>query len=148
MSLTNFHWGLCGGKCSLNNRIKDHNGRDHTLQLWKYSIEKLHKNTNTIDFNIIDKNKQKQKIAEALWIKDLGPTLNTQEKSIQLKLFNWLWQQIITLDILNNISLRVIVIMIHRTIDTVNCIWVITIVTRGSLLLYFVNNNFINVFII
>ena len=41
---------------------------------------------------IIDKdfhnNKQKWKIAEALWIKDLRLTWNTKEKSIQLKLFN------------------------------------------------------------
>ena len=45
-----------------------------------------------MDFKIIDenfhKNKRKRKIAEALWIKDLRPTLNTQEKSIQLKPFN------------------------------------------------------------
>ena len=75
-------------------RIKDHNGRDHTLQVWNHSIEKSHKNVNTIDFKIIDKNfhnnKRKLKTAEALWIKDLRPTLNTQEKSIQLKLLNWL----------------------------------------------------------
>ena len=71
----------------IREKIKDHNGRDHT----SHSIEKLHKNVNTIDFKIIDKNfhnnKRKRKIAETLWIKDLRPTLNTQEKSIQLKLF-------------------------------------------------------------
>ena len=43
---------------------------------------------NVIDFKIFDKNfhynKQKQKIAKALWTKDLRPTLDTQEKSIQL----------------------------------------------------------------
>ena len=76
----------------ITERIKDHNGRDHTLQVWNYSIEKSLKNFSIIDFKIIDenfhKNKRKRKIAEALWIKDLRPTLNTQEKSIQLKLFN------------------------------------------------------------
>ena len=76
----------------ITERIKDHNGRDHTSQVWNHSIEKSHKNVNTIDFKIIDKNfhnnKRKRKIAEALWIKDLRPTLSTQEKSIQLKLFN------------------------------------------------------------
>ena len=75
----------------ITERIKDHNGRDHTSQVWNHSIEKSHKNVNTIDFKIIDKNfhnRRKRKIAEALWIKDLRPTLNTQEKSIQLKLFN------------------------------------------------------------
>ena len=43
---------------------------------------------NVIDFKIFDKNfhynKRKQKIAKALWTKDLRPTLDTQEKSIQL----------------------------------------------------------------
>ena len=76
----------------ITERIKDHNGRDHTKQIWNHSIEKTHKNVNTIDFKIIDNNfynnKQKRKIAEALWIKDLRPTLSMQEKSIQLKLFN------------------------------------------------------------
>ena len=43
-------------------------------------------------FKIIDmnfrNNKRKRKIAESLWIKDVGPTLNAQEKSVPLKLFN------------------------------------------------------------
>ena len=72
--------------------MKEHNGRDNTLQVWNYSIEKSLKNFSIIDFKIIDenfhKNKRKWKIAEVLWIKDLRPTLNTQEKSIQLKPFN------------------------------------------------------------
>ena len=75
----------------IREKIKDHNGRDHTSQVWNHSIEKPNKNVNTIDFKIIDKNlhnnKRKRKTAETLWIKDLRPTLNTQEKSIQLKLF-------------------------------------------------------------
>ena len=69
----------------ITERIKDHNGRDHTSQVWNHSIEKSHKNV--IDKNFHN-NKRKLKIAEALWIKDLRPTLNTQEKSIQLKLLN------------------------------------------------------------
>ena len=76
----------------ITERIKDHNGRDHTSQVWNHSIEKSHKNVDTIDFKIIDKNfhnnKRKRKIAEALWIKGLRTALNMQEKSIQLKLFN------------------------------------------------------------
>ena len=48
-------------------RIKDHNGRDHTPHVLKHSIEKSHKNVSTIDFKIIDKNfnnnKRKRKIA-------------------------------------------------------------------------------------
>ena len=53
-------------------RIKDHNARDHTSHVLKHNIEKSHKNVNTIDFKITDKNfhynKRKSKIAEALSI--------------------------------------------------------------------------------
>ena len=76
----------------ITERIKDHSGRDHTSHVLKHSIAKSHKNVNTIDLKIIDKNfhndKRKRKIAEALCIKDVRPTLNTRGKSIQLKLFN------------------------------------------------------------
>ena len=34
------------------------------------------------------KNTIKRKISKALWIKDLRPTLNKQDKSIELKLFD------------------------------------------------------------
>ena len=58
----------------ITERIKDHSGRDHILHVLKHSVEKPHKNVNTIDLKIIDKNfhsnKRKQQIAEALWIKD------------------------------------------------------------------------------
>ena len=37
-------------------RIKDHNARDHTSHVLKHSIKKSHKNGNTIDLKIIDKN--------------------------------------------------------------------------------------------
>ena len=76
-------------------RIKDHNGREHTSNVFKHSIEKSHKNVNTIDFKIIDKNfhnKWKNKIAEVLCIKDLRLTLKVQEKSIELNPLKWLWQ--------------------------------------------------------
>ena len=76
----------------ITEKIKDHNGRDHPSHILKHSIEKSHKNVNTIDFKIIynfHNNKQKQKIAKSLWIKHLRPTLNKQEISIQLKLFNY-----------------------------------------------------------
>ena len=78
--------------CRITERIKDHSHRDHTSNIWKHSMEKSHKNVNTIDLKIIDKNfhnnKEKRKIAEVLWIKDLRPTLNKQDKPTQLKLFN------------------------------------------------------------
>ena len=37
-------------------RLKDHNGRDHTSHALKNTIEKSQKNIKTIDFKIIDKN--------------------------------------------------------------------------------------------
>ena len=50
----------------ITEKIKDHNGRYHTSQVWKDSIERSHKNVSTIDFKIIEKsfhnNKRKQKI--------------------------------------------------------------------------------------
>ena len=73
-------------------RIKDHGGRNHASHMVKHNIETSHTNVNTANFKNIDmnfsKNKRKRKIAESLWIKDLRPTLNIQEKSIPLKLFN------------------------------------------------------------
>ena len=76
----------------IEERIKDHNGRDHASHILKHSIEKSHTNVISKNFKVVDKNfrnnKRKRKIAESLWIKDLRPTLNMQEKSIPLKLFN------------------------------------------------------------
>ena len=73
-------------------RIKVHGGRDHASHMVKHNIETSHTDVNTANFKIIDinfsNNKTKRKIAETLWIKDLRPTLNVQEKSIPLKLFN------------------------------------------------------------
>ena len=73
-------------------RIKDHSGRDHASHLMKHNIETSHTDVSTANFKIIDmnfsNNKRKRKIAESLWIKNLRPTLNVQEKSIPPKLFN------------------------------------------------------------
>ena len=72
--------------------LKDRNGRDDKWHVLKHSIKKSPKNVNTIDFKLTDRNfdnnKQKREIAEALWVKDLRLSLNTQGESIQLKLFN------------------------------------------------------------
>ena len=73
-------------------RIKDHSSRDHASHMVKHNIETSHTDVNTANFKIIDmnfsNNKKRQKIAESLWIKDLRPTLDVQEKSVPLKLFN------------------------------------------------------------
>ena len=58
----------------------------------KHNIETSHTDVNTANFKIIDINfsnkKRKQELAESLWIKDLKPTLNVQEKLVHLRLFN------------------------------------------------------------
>ena len=73
-------------------RIKDDSGRDHASHMVKHNIETSHAVVNTANFKVTDmnvnNNKRKWTIAKSLWIKDLRPTLNVQEKSIPLKLFS------------------------------------------------------------
>ena len=76
----------------VNERIVDHTGRDANSHLLKHSIESGHKPLEAVDYEIIgtgySKNTMKRKLSEALFIKELNPTLNKQEKSVPLKLFN------------------------------------------------------------
>ena len=71
---------------------KDHNGRDPRSHLVKYVIENNHLPSVNADFSILDsgyRNKnRKRKIAEELMIKVIRPSLNSKEKSVELKLFN------------------------------------------------------------
>ena len=82
------------GKASrrVSERIIDHNRRDNKSHLFRHSVEHNHKNVERQDFKILGKgyrnNAMKQKISEALYCRELKPTLNVQEKSIDLKLFN------------------------------------------------------------
>ena len=77
---------------SVNERIVDHTGRDAISHLLKHSIESGHKPLEVIDYKIIGtgyrKNTMKKKLSEALFIKELKPTLNKQENSVPSKLFN------------------------------------------------------------
>ena len=76
----------------ISERIIDHTGRDLKSYVYKHCIETGHRSPDINDFKIIGsnfrKNVFKRKIAEALLIKQLKPTLNKQEKSIELKRFN------------------------------------------------------------
>ena len=58
----------------------------------KHSIDSEHKPLEAADYKIIGtgyrNNTMKRKLSEALSIKELKPTLNKQEKSLPLKLFN------------------------------------------------------------
>ena len=73
----------------ISERITDHNGRDQNSRIFKHSCIKSHQNT---DLKIISSgfknNYCRRKIGEVLLIKQIKPSLNVQEKSYQLKLFN------------------------------------------------------------
>ena len=73
-------------------RVLDHTGKDINSHLYKHSIETGHQTLEISDYRIIENgyknNGNKRKIAVALLIKELKPTLNKQDKSILLKLFN------------------------------------------------------------
>ena len=73
----------------LHERIYDHSGKDRML---KHSLENNHKHVSFKDIRILrngyTNSKYKQKISEALFIKELRPLLNTQETSAPLLLYN------------------------------------------------------------
>ena len=72
--------------------VKDHNGRAHSSHLVKHAVETGHLRVDTANFEVIGSgycnNACHRKIAEALLVKKLKPTLNIQEKSVPLKRFN------------------------------------------------------------
>ena len=76
----------------ISERKIDHIGRDQNPHLFKHSCIKNHPNTSKTDFKIISSgfknNYCRHKIAKALSIKQIKPSLNVQEKSYELKLFN------------------------------------------------------------
>ena len=82
------------GECAkrLYERVKDHSGRNHSSHLVKHAGETGHLPVDTANFEVIGSgyrnNPRRRKIAEALLAKKLKLTLNIQEKSIPLKLFN------------------------------------------------------------
>ena len=76
----------------VSERIIDHNGRDKNSHLFRHSVEHNHKNAERQNFKILGKgyrnNAIKLKFSQALYCRELKPTLNVQEKSTDLKLFN------------------------------------------------------------
>ena len=83
------HIGESG--CRISERVKDHNGRDLKSHILRHSVESGHANVIYEDFKIIAKNSNKnhckRRIAQSLLIKEKRPTLNTQDKSVPLKVF-------------------------------------------------------------
>ena len=76
----------------ISEREIDRNGRDQKPHIFKHSSENCHQHFDTNNFKIIGNgfknNSFKRKVSEALLIKQIKPSLNVQEKSIELKLFN------------------------------------------------------------
>ena len=76
----------------LHERICDHSGKDSKSHMLKHSLENNHKQVSFEDFHILrngyTNSKIKRKISEALFIKELRPSLNTQETSVPLLLYN------------------------------------------------------------
>ena len=69
----------------IEERIMDHNKRDKNFHLLKHSREKNHQLVWENNFKVLGNNYRsncKRKISEALFIKQLKPSLNVKEKSI------------------------------------------------------------------
>ena len=73
-------------------RIIDHSGRDDKSHLHLHAEKTRHENMNIDHFEILSNgykgNKFKRKLAEALHIEHERPTMNVQEQSVPLLLFN------------------------------------------------------------
>ena len=73
-------------------RIIDHSGRDDKSHLYEHAEKTGHGNVNIDHFEILlngyGNNKLKRKLAEAVHIKHERATLNVQEQSVPLELFN------------------------------------------------------------
>ena len=85
-------WLFWRDKRHIVERIKDHNNKDNSSLLLKHARENGHTYVWEKDFQILGNDYQpnfKQKISESLFIRQLKPTLNVNEKSITLHPFNW-----------------------------------------------------------
>ena len=76
----------------LSERVIDHNGWDKTFHIFKHLVEREHRRPSLQEFSILGgnycKNKFGRKVTGASLIKGKQSTLNTQQKSIPVKLFN------------------------------------------------------------
>ena len=73
-------------------RVIDHCGRDKKSHVFKHSVEKDHRLPSIEEYTILGGNYKnntfRRKVSESLYIKEKRSTLNTHEKSVELKLFN------------------------------------------------------------
>ena len=96
------YYGKCGKKdCTedysgqtkrrIQERIIDHNSRDAHSHLLKHSNTTKHRRSWNPDFKILNSNyrtDRHRRISESFYIRDLNTSLNTQDSSYPLKLFN------------------------------------------------------------
>ena len=76
----------------VNERVLEHAGKDKKSHMLQHTSQSGHPSVSLKEFKILGKgfnnNRVKRKISEALLIEQYRPTLNTQENSISLELFN------------------------------------------------------------
>lgn len=71
-------------------RPEEHGGKDKEFWIFKHSSETKHPRAKDGNFEILATNyadRRRRKLAEALYIRDLKPSLNKQKESYKLKLF-------------------------------------------------------------
>ena len=82
---------LVKAKRQIFKKAADHNDRDFNSHLLKRALENNHQHVSEKDFKTIANgfrgNNKKRKVAEALLIREIKPTLNIQDHSIPLQLF-------------------------------------------------------------
>ena len=75
-----------------SDRVLDHSGGDKNSHILKQQIEREHPCPQYENFKVISSgfrnNTKERKLSEVLWINTHRPSLNKQEKTISLKLFN------------------------------------------------------------
>ena len=75
----------------IRERIINHNKRDKSLHILKHSREEGRTHVRDKDFRLLGNNYHsafKRKISEALFMKQLKPSLNVKKKSMRLHLYN------------------------------------------------------------
>ena len=73
-------------------RTGEHGGKDKNSWIFKHSSKTKHPRAKDEDFEILATNygdRRKRKLAEAMFIRDLKPSLNKQKESFKLALFAW-----------------------------------------------------------
>ena len=72
------------------NRTGEHGGKDKNSEIFKHSCSTKHPKAKDKNFKVLAtnyENRRKRKLAEAMFIRDLKPSLNIQKDSYKLILF-------------------------------------------------------------